>query len=46
MSDPELLILDEPSLSLMPLLEEHLFGALRTVNAAGVTVLLVEQHLD
>ena len=46
MSDPQLLILDEPSLGLMPLLVEHLFEAIRAVNAAGVTVLLVEQHLD
>jgi branched-chain amino acid transport system ATP-binding protein len=46
MSDPQLLILDEPSLGLMPLLVEHLFQAIGAVNAAGVTVLLVEQHLD
>jgi branched-chain amino acid transport system ATP-binding protein len=30
----------------MPLLVEHLFQAIGAVNAAGVTVLLVEQHLD
>jgi len=46
MSNPRLLILDELTLGLMPRLIESLFEAIRVVNAAGVTVLLVEQNLD
>ncbi len=46
MSNPRLLILDEPSLGLMPRLVETLFEAVRLINAGGVTVLLVEQNLD
>jgi len=44
MSRPRLLLLDEPSLGLAPQVVERIFGVLRDVNAAGVTLLLVEQN--
>lgn len=45
MGDPQLLILDEPSLGLMPKLVEELFGTIMKINAEGVTILLVEQNV-
>jgi branched-chain amino acid transport system ATP-binding protein len=45
MAEPELLILDEPSLGLSPLLVEHLFALIRRINAEGTAVLLVEQNV-
>jgi branched-chain amino acid transport system ATP-binding protein len=45
MSRPALLMLDEPSLGLAPLLVEEVFRIVRTINAQGVTILLVEQNL-
>jgi branched-chain amino acid transport system ATP-binding protein len=44
MAQPRLLLLDEPSLGLAPLLVERIFDAIRTINRASVTVLLVEQN--
>ncbi len=44
MSQPRLLILDEPSLGLGPLIVETLFDTLADINARGVTILLVEQN--
>jgi branched-chain amino acid transport system ATP-binding protein len=41
---PRLLLLDEPSLGLAPLIVRDIFGVLRKVNAEGLTVLLVEQN--
>ena len=41
---PRLLLLDEPSLGLAPLVVADIFGVLRTINERGVTVLLVEQN--
>ena len=41
---PRLLLLDEPSLGLAPLLTREIFGVIRRINAEGVTVLLVEQN--
>ncbi len=41
---PRLLLLDEPSLGLAPLIVREIFRILRTVNQAGVTILLVEQN--
>jgi branched-chain amino acid transport system ATP-binding protein len=41
---PELLLLDEPSLGLAPLVVESIFGVLREINRRGVAVLLVEQN--
>src|SRR5438876_5316990 len=45
MGEPKLLILDEPSLGLSPVLVEHLFSLIRSINADGVAVLLVEQNV-
>jgi branched-chain amino acid transport system ATP-binding protein len=44
MGRPRLLILDEPSLGLGPIIVENLFKTLRQINAQGVTILLVEQN--
>jgi len=44
MSRPRLLLLDEPSLGLAPIIVESLFDAIRRVRESGVTVLLVEQN--
>ena len=44
MSRPQLLILDEPSLGLGPIIVDNLFAILRQINAQGVTILLVEQN--
>ncbi|MBI1737483.1 MAG: ABC transporter ATP-binding protein [Candidatus Rokubacteria bacterium] len=44
MAGPRLLLLDEPSLGLAPLLAREIFGVIRRINAAGVTILLVEQN--
>jgi branched-chain amino acid transport system ATP-binding protein len=45
MAEPKLLILDEPSLGLSPLLVEELFALIRRINADGMAVLLVEQNV-
>ncbi len=44
MSRPKLLILDEPSLGLAPLIIETIFNMLLKINSQGVTILLVEQN--
>ncbi|CAA9586051.1 MAG: Branched-chain amino acid transport ATP-binding protein LivF [uncultured Thermomicrobiales bacterium] len=44
MARPTLLLLDEPSMGLAPLLVETIFGVVRDINAQGTTVLLVEQN--
>ncbi|WP_434668101.1 ABC transporter ATP-binding protein [Paraburkholderia sp. A3BS-1L] len=46
MADPKLLLLDEPSLGLAPLVVERMFDVLRVLRDAGLTMLLVEQHAD
>jgi branched-chain amino acid transport system ATP-binding protein len=45
MAEPRLLILDEPSLGLSPLLVEELFALILRINAEGVAILLVEQNV-
>jgi branched-chain amino acid transport system ATP-binding protein len=45
MSRPQLLLLDEPSLGLAPLIVHHMFSAIREINAQGTSVLLVEQNV-
>jgi branched-chain amino acid transport system ATP-binding protein len=44
MSKPSLVILDEPSLGLAPLVVEEVFRTVQTVNEQGATILLVEQN--
>jgi branched-chain amino acid transport system ATP-binding protein len=44
MAEPKLLILDEPSLGLAPLIIDKLFETIRTIHEEGITVLLVEQN--
>ncbi len=44
MSKPELLMLDEPSMGLAPILVEQIFDIIKELNAAGTTILLVEQN--
>lgn len=44
MSSPKLLMLDEPSMGLAPLLIEQIFDIIRELHAAGTTILLVEQN--
>ena len=45
MSKPKLLMLDEPSLGLAPLIVMHIFSIIREINGQGTTVLLVEQNV-
>ena len=45
MSNPQLLILDEPSLGLAPIIVEKVLDTLQTINDDGVAVLLVEQNI-
>jgi branched-chain amino acid transport system ATP-binding protein len=46
MSDPKILLLDEPSLGLSPIMEEKVFEIIRDINAKGVTILLIEQNAN
>jgi branched-chain amino acid transport system ATP-binding protein len=45
MSRPNLLMLDEPSLGLAPVMVKHLFEVIQRINSEGVTILLVEQNV-
>jgi branched-chain amino acid transport system ATP-binding protein len=45
MAEPRLLILDEPSLGLSPLLVEEMFALIRRLHADGLSILLVEQNV-
>ena len=45
MSLPKVMMFDEPSLGLSPLLVQDVFKLVRTINSEGVTVLLVEQNV-
>ncbi len=44
MSDPKIILMDEPSMGLSPLLVNEIFGIIKGVSDEGVTVLLVEQN--
>jgi branched-chain amino acid transport system ATP-binding protein len=44
MARPTILLLDEPSMGLSPILTEQIFGIIREINGQGTTVLLVEQN--
>ncbi len=46
MSTPKLLMLDEPSLGLAPLMVVHVFRIVLKINGEGVTILLVEQNVN
>lgn len=45
-TEPELLVIDEPSLGLSPLFVQENFELIRRINSSGVTVLLVEQNVN
>jgi branched-chain amino acid transport system ATP-binding protein len=45
-TDPEIMLIDEPTEGLMPLLVEAIAEIIQTINQAGVTVLLVEQNVE
>jgi branched-chain amino acid transport system ATP-binding protein len=44
MLEPKLMLIDEPSIGLSPILVEELFGLLRDMRARGITVLMIEQN--
>lgn len=44
MLDPQVLLLDEPTASLSPMMVEQIFGKILDINASGVSILLVEQN--
>ncbi|SPF32448.1 leucine/isoleucine/valine transporter subunit; ATP-binding component of ABC superfamily [Candidatus Desulfosporosinus infrequens] len=44
MSKPQLLLLDEPSMGLAPILVKQIFSIIKDINASGTTILLVEQN--
>ena len=46
MSRPKLLLLDEPSMGLAPVLVERIFNIIRDINEQGTTILLVEQNAN
>jgi branched-chain amino acid transport system ATP-binding protein len=46
MSNPDLLLVDEPSLGLAPYLVENVFEALKTLHNKGITIFLVEQNVN
>lgn len=46
MARPKLLMLDEPSLGLAPLVVRDIFNTVKTINAEGVTVVIVEQNVS
>ncbi|MGL6294297.1 ABC transporter ATP-binding protein [Eubacterium aggregans] len=45
MTQPKMILLDEPSMGLAPILVDEIFSMIQTINNAGVTVLLVEQNV-
>jgi len=45
MSEPSVLLLDEPSLGLAPIVVDQMFDVIRQLHASGMTILLVEQNL-
>ena len=46
MSKPKLIMMDEPSLGLAPLVVKDIFSIIRTINDRGITVLLIEQNAN
>ncbi len=45
MSEPKLLLLDEPSAGLAPVIVQQVFGLVERIRASGLTVLIVEQNV-
>jgi branched-chain amino acid transport system ATP-binding protein len=46
MANPKMLLLDEPSLGLAPVVVDRIYETIRTINQQGVTILLVEQNAN
>ena len=46
MAKPKVIMMDEPSLGLAPLVVRDIFSIIRTINESGITVLLVEQNAN
>ncbi len=46
MSEPKMLLFDEPSLGLAPMIVEKVFEVIKTLKQRGITILLVEQHVQ
>lgn len=46
MSKPKLIMMDEPSLGLAPIIIKDIFEIIKTVNKEGITVLLIEQNAN
>jgi len=46
MSEPKMLLFDEPSLGLAPMIVEKVFQVIKTLKQRGITILLVEQHVQ
>ena len=46
MSRPRLIMMDEPSLGLAPLIVKNIFEIIKTINSHGITVLLIEQNAN
>lgn len=46
MSRPKLIMMDEPSLGLAPLIVQDIFSIIREINRQGVTILLIEQNAN
>ena len=44
MSKPKIILMDEPSMGLSPILVEEVFDIIKSINKSGTTVLLVEQN--
>ena len=44
MAKPRVLLLDEPSMGIAPIVVENIFEMIRTINSRGVSILLVEQN--
>ena len=44
MANPKMILMDEPSLGLAPMLVERVFRAVRDINKRGLTILLIEQN--
>ena len=44
MADPKIILMDEPSMGLSPILVKEIFSIIRTLHESGITILLVEQN--